>query len=266
MATTKLPPPIVAVRLAWARTSGFSDDEHSMRSAVLAEANMKDIKDRAKGNADEEQYVHSSIAAMDASLRSLDTIYKGRQLNFEENEKLRSSYLDSLKENLEFGNKAKDFLKSLPSMTVASAGGVTVAQMLNISGMTLWLVGLILAALGYWINLLIVRLVRKKKQMYYVQQDYERDLYYDQYISRVTTTLMALYLDIDRIHKSVFNDTYQMDKQIDDIINEMLQGVRPTYCKYVHKHMREKKITADLWSLCESGHEEGITMCPHWEG
>jgi hypothetical protein len=266
MATTQLLPPIVAVRIAWARTSGFSNDEHSKRSAVLAEANMKDIKDRAKGNVDEEQYVHSSIAALDASLRSLDTIYKGRQLNFEENEKLRSSYLESLKENLEFGNKAKDVLKSLPSMTVASAGGVTVAQMLSISGMTLWLVGLILASFGYWINLVIVRLVREKKQMYYVQQDYERDLYYDQYISRVATTLMALYLDIDRIHKNVFNDTYQMDKQINDIINEMLQGVRPTYCKYVHKHMRGNKITADLWSLCESGHEEGITICPHWEG
>lgn len=183
MATTGLLPPIVAVRLVWARTSGFSNDEHSKRSAVLAEANMKDIKDRAKGNAKEEEYVYSSIAAMDASLRSLDMIYKGRQLNFEENAKLRSSYLNSLKENLEFGNKAKDFMKSLPTMTVASAGGVTIAQMLNIAGMTLWLVGLILAALGYWINLVIVRLVRNKKQMYYVQQDYERDLYYEQYIS-----------------------------------------------------------------------------------
>jgi len=56
-----------------------------------------------------------------------------------------------------------------------------------------------------------------------------------------------------------------MDKEIDEIINEMLQGVRPTYCKYVHQHMRQKKITADLWSLCESGNEEGTGKCPHWE-
>ena len=98
MSTTTLLPPATAVRMVWAFTGGFSNDAHSKQSTVLIQAALKDIKERAQADADEEKYVISSIATMDASRRSLDTIYKGRQLNFEENETLRSAYLDSVKE------------------------------------------------------------------------------------------------------------------------------------------------------------------------
>jgi len=91
MSQTTLLPPITAIRMIWARTGAFSNDEHSKLSAVLTEAALKDIKDRAEKDDKEREYVISAIATMDASLRSLDTIYKGRELNFQENERLRSA-------------------------------------------------------------------------------------------------------------------------------------------------------------------------------
>jgi len=266
MSQTFLLPPVSAVRMVWARTGIFSKDEHSKISAVLTESALKSIRDRAEADDKERKYVNSAIATMDATLRNLDVIYKGRELNFEENEKLRKAYLDSVKENLEFGKKAVDFLKSLPAMAIGGAGGITVAQYFKISDINLWAIGLALAAIGYIVNLAIIRLMRKRTQMLYVVQDYERGLYYDQYVTRIATTLTALYLDLDRIHKNVFGQSYPSDVEVSDIIEEMLKGVRPTFCKYVHKHMREKKIKPELWALCETGERDAVEKCPCWEG
>ncbi|MFQ5613870.1 MAG: hypothetical protein ACE5H9_17250 [Anaerolineae bacterium] len=267
MSITSLLPPPSAVRMVWALTGAFSNDQHSNQSAILVEAALKDIKDRAEADEKENQYVISAIATMDASRRSLDTIYKGRQLNFEENGKLRSVYLDSVRDSFDFGSKAKDFLKSLPTMTIGTAGGMTIAQALGLSGSVLWAVGLILAAAGYLVNLWFVRRARRQTQLLYIAQDYERGLYYDQYVSRVAVILTSLYLDINRIHKNVFGTPYPTDGvAASQIIEDMLHGVRPTYCQYVHKHMREKKVTPELWSLCETGSAGAVQKCPHWEG
>ena len=266
MSQTFLLPPVSAVRMVWARTGMFSDDEHSKISAVLTEAALKNIRERAEADDKERKYVNSAIATMDATLRSLDIIHKGRELNFEENEKLRKAYLDSVKENLEFGKKAGDFLKSLPAMVIGGAGGITVAQYFTISDINLWAIGLALASIGYIVNLEVVRLMRKRTQMLYVAQDYERSLYYDQYVTRVATTLTSLYLDLDRIHKNVFEQSYSVDVEVSNIIGEMLKGVRPTFCKYIHKHIREKKIKPELWTLCETGKEGAVKKCPCWEG
>lgn len=266
MSQTFLLPPVSAVRMVWARTGMFSNDEHSKISAVLTEAALKNIRERAEADDKERKYVNSAIATMDATLRSLDIIHKGRELNFEENEKLRKAYLDSVQENLEFGKKAGDFLKSLPAMVIGGAGGITVAQYFKISDINLWAIGLALASIGYIVNLKVIRLMRKRTQMLYVVQDYERGLYYDQYVTRVATTLTSLYLDLDRIHKNVFEQSYPVDVEVSDIIGEMLKGVRPTFCKYIHKHIKEKKMKPELWTLCETGKEGAVETCPRWEG
>lgn len=270
MATTYLLPPFSAIRMVWALTGSFSDNEQSKLLAASAEAELKDIKDQAKkeSSKEEKRYIAIAVPTMFASLRSLETAYKGRQLNFEENEKLRSAYLESVTESINFGKKAQDFVKSLPTMTIGAAGGVTVFQAAGLSDdFSLWGAGLILAAIGYLINLWFVRIARGKKQMLYVTQDYERGLYYGQYVTRVSTILTSLYLDLDRVHRNVFGKPYPVDADmLPKIVDDILGGIRPTLCKYVHKHMKSKIITPELWSLCESGDEEAINWCKYWEG
>jgi len=199
-------------------------------------------------------------------MRTLDTIYKGRELNFTENEELRSVYLDSIKDNLEFGKSTKDFFKSLPTMTVTTAAGtVSVSQIFE--GLPSWslvLIGLSAAGVGYLINLWIVRLMRKEKQRQYLEQDFERNLYYEQYINRVRVALTSLYYDIDRIHKNVFNSSYALDDSTEKVVEEVLKGAAPTMCKKVYDHMKSGKITPNLWVLCEVGGERAEKQCPLW--
>lgn len=272
MARTALLPTVTAVRMVWSMTGMFSNDESSNTMAKYVEGALKRVEDQAQAQGvspEEKGYVTSAVATMKASLRSLDTVYKGRALNFAENEKLRAAYLESIKENLNFGNKAQHFLKSLPTMTIGAAGGVTVAQVWEISGVTLWGIGLLLAALGYLVNLWFVRLARRQTQMYYVAQDYERGLYYEQYNSRVSSILLGLFLDLERIHKGMFGENCEEDTSpgaMEGIIRDILAGVRSTFCPYVHKHMREKKVTPELWALCESGNAEAVRKCSLWEG
>ena len=184
MAMTNLLPPFTAVRLAWALTGAFSNDPESKLSAVMAETTLKDIQDRAKSNDRENKYIVSAIATINSSQRSLDTVYKGRQLNFEENEKLREAYLDEVRESLDFGKKAKDFIQSLPAMTIGAVGGITltraiaewVSQISNTqvdTELLTWGFGLFFAAVGYLVNLQYVRNARDRTQQLYVEQDYE---------------------------------------------------------------------------------------------
>ena len=275
--TTKLLPAFTAVRLAWAISGKSSNDETTQLTATIAEQALKPIQTQAAQDPKENQYVVEAAATIQATLRSLDVIYKGRELNFEENEKLREALMENVRENIEFGNKAQDFLKSLPTMAITGAGatitvGNYLASWLSLSssatGTTafLWAFGLAMAGLGHVVHRGIVRAMRERTQLLYVHQDYERNLYYEQYVSRVAITLTSLYLDIDRIHQTVFGAPYPVAVgDATSIVEDLLRGVRPTMCKHAHKHMRAGIITPGLWTLCETG---GLpaTQCRHWEG
>jgi len=270
MSKSALLPTVTAVRMVWAMSGKFTKNEPSQTMAAYVEDVLKGIEEQAPQiSAEENSYVTSAAATMKASLRSLDIVYKGRNLNFKENEKLRTAYLESVKESLSFGSKAQDFLKSLPSMTIAGAGGVTLAQYFGASGFQLWGAGLFLTGLGYVVNFYFVRRARRKTQMLYVIQDYERGLYYEQYLDRVTVVLLGLFLDLERIHKRVFKENYETDTNpttVRSIVKDILAGVHSTFCPYAHKHMAEKKVTPELWTLCESGTAEAVKKCPLWEG
>lgn len=271
---TTLLPPFTGVRLAWAVTGRFSKDETTKATATIAEQALKSLQAQAAREPKETQYIGEAVATIESSLRSLDIIYKGRELNFEENQKLRDAYMETVKENLEFGKRAQDFLKSLPTMAITGAGatitfGSHLGSWLGVPQTQttgfLWVLGLGMAAVGHLIHTGIVRAMRKRTQMLYVRQDYERNLYYEQYVTRVAVTLTSLYLDLDRIHQTVFGDPYPVSVgDATTIVADLLKGVRPTMCKYAHKHMRDRVITPALWTLCETGGSPA-TECRHWE-
>jgi len=282
MEKTNLLPPEKAVKIAWARTGAFSESIHSQRYADLARIELNDIKSRSKNDEKEKEYVSSAIAVIEANLRNLDTIYKGRELNFKENEKLRSSHLDYVKQSIEFGTRAKDYLKSLPSITLGGASGVTLAQILGASNIQLWVFGLVSAAIGYSIYWMVIRNSRIDKLWLYVIQDYERGIYYKHYLDRVTLTLNSLYIEIDRFHENIFGEKYPKDTEVNEVIRELLKGIQPTYCKYVHSHLKRgivedrngkkivgrkfRKKVGEQWFACESGIEDIVKNCPYWKG
>jgi hypothetical protein len=202
---------------------------------------------------------------MDATYRNLDIIYKGRDLNFKENETLRQAYLDSIRDNMEFGKKAGDYIKTIPTLGIFGAGSVTIIEWLDLERFK-WAFILGTASLGYLVTMLVVRWMRGKTQEQYIAQDYERGLYFDQFVTRTASTLVSLYNDLDRIHRNVFGQPYPVDANVTDIVGEMLKGVRPTFCPHVHKHMKENAVKPEYWTLCETGNPAATQKCPLWEG
>lgn len=267
---TSILPPLSAVRMVWAMTGAFSNDKLSTDAAKLVTERLKDITERVAQDpsAQEQEYVRGAITCMEATVRSLDTVYKGRELNFKDSDELRTLYLESVKGSLDFGEGAKDFLKSLPGLSIGGAGGLTLASMLQAQPVTLWGVGITLAGVGYVVNALIVQYARKQRQLLYVRHDYDRDVYYDRYISQVSSILTSLYLDIDRLHKNTFGQAYPVGDPAlaQDIVENFLKGVRPAFCPNVHKHMQGKKITPEIWSRCEAGGAEAMETCALCEG
>jgi len=255
---TSLLPPLTAVRMVWALTGAFAKEEQSKHAALLVEARLKDISERAgKADQKENEYVLGAIACMEASMRSLDTAYKGRELNFQENEKLREVYLQSVRDGTDFGKTAKDYLKSLPGMSIGGAGGITLASLLPPSKPMIWGVTVGLAAVGFLVNALILQYVRRRTQSLYIGQDYDRDLYYAHYISRVNLILESLYNDLDRIHKKVFGQAYPIESgTATEIVAGLLAGLRPAHSR----HQNNCTVAKDI-GRCR-GHSQTIQLVP----
>lgn len=274
MVATTILPPFTAVRLAWCIAGKFASEPESKISAQVAEEILKKVPAQAATDPKEQSYVLQSEATIQAAVRSLEVIYKGRVLNFEENEKLREAYMENVKEGIEFGRKMTDYLKALPTMAIVGPGaagtmGPMLAGRLGIAPenqtLFLWGFGAVMTGLGYLIYRAYVRYYRKQTQMLYVEQDYERNLYFDQYIARVVAALTGLYQDIDRIHAQTFGASYPVatNENAASIVNDLLRGVRSTMCRYVHEHMRKGVVTPEVWTLCEVG-EPQSEQCPYW--
>jgi hypothetical protein len=267
--TTLLPPPR-AIWIAWAQTGNFGKEPEPKDIATAATKLLNDVIEKAKEQGDPEKgYVNNAATDLEATMRTMHTIYKGRELNFQEIDKIRSASLENISQDLQFGRNAQDFFKSLPTMAITSgASTITLNKVLesfSLPSWTFWLIGIGSAGLGFFINIGIVRWNSKARQAEYIRQDYERTRYFQHYLIRIRTALLNLYYDIDRLHARYFNKTYPLGEfeSAEKIIDNMLQGARPTLCKYVFDHLNRKLIKANLWTLCETG-RESCEDCKYW--
>lgn len=314
MEKISLLPPRTAVRIVWACTGTFSKDKDLRLSTFLIDKAMKDMKSllknkeknlrekkKEKNNKNnikieeeeeeeiekEKQYLTRAMIAMNSCLRSIHTMYKGRNLNFDENTKLRAAYLKSLEENIDFGNKLRDFLKSLPTMTIGAGSGAFLSQSIkdsligfgklpggfDLEEVSLWILVALGLGVGYFFNDLLVRWSRKRKQMLYIINDYERNLYYDHYIDGAEALLVSLYTDLNQIYQEIFDYPYEKKdegeneekerKNTENMIKDLIKA-QPERCGYIYQHMREKKITPGEWAICETGLKKDRERCIHW--
>lgn len=269
--------PISAVEMVWALTATASEEDYSTDVAGHIDEKLKQILESHGDHFQEKEYLTGAEAAIAAARRSLEIIYKGRKLNFDENKELRKESLKAFKETLTFGKNAKNVLESFPTMVVSTAiGDFTLVGLLDkvlskfipseYSTFIIVVVTLLFAACGYFIHRLAVIVSRKKKEGHLITQDIERNNYYEQYLDRSADILSSLYERLEAIHKKVFGQKYYPDEDADALVEKVIAGVRPTWCEYVGKHhMENKKITPKLWSVCETGSKEVIEHCKHWK-
>lgn len=269
---SKLLSPSDVVGIAWALTGFFATkDIETTEIAAEAKKGLDYLKELAKNAGEQENlYVIKATGSLNAAMRTLNTIYKGRVLNIEENDNLRKENLENIKQGLQFGNNAKDIMKSLPTMAIASGTGtITLTQLMqswNLPDWAPWLIGLGTAGIGYFINLGFVRWGARQRQGVFIKQDYERDMFYQHYLTRVRTALINLYNDIARIHESIFQKHYPVgsSENAASVVDGILKGNQMTMCEFVHKHFDSRIITPNLWVLCETGGKAAET-CKYWE-
>jgi hypothetical protein len=328
MSKTSLLPPMTAVQMTWALTGLFSKEKPTQNSEGPADKSQKDKKNSVKKderrsadaggnhpkevpspfptflvdkaledmrirakNDKENKYVDRVIAAMNASLRSIHTIYKGRNLNFDENEELRAAYLKSMKESIDYGFRVKDILKSLPTALIGATGGLTLTSIIdesktNVSNKPIngtdvlsfvnkalsnvafqkFLLVTTFTLLGFLVGWVLIWWRGRKTWKLYVRRDYERNLYFSLYLKQVTTILESLYESVCQIYLETFKRTCPEEKKGKEMIGDMMKGMQPNLCTYVNGHMRKNKITVDQWPMCETGKIGIITRhCPVWK-
>lgn len=289
---TTLMPPIEAVRMVWTCTGKFSKSKESSLPTFLIEKAMEDIRGRLEEKDEEKkkkekEYLDRVMITINAKLRTIQTFYNGRNLNFDENEQLRQSYLESVKETVDFGNKLRDLLKSLPTITIGGVGGATLAERFKDplkglierffgkipvdSNVVLYCVVLLGIAVGFVINeYVVVKWARKRKQMLYVIHDYERNIYYESYLEVVAGLLESLFLELDHIHKEVFDHFYsgqseeERKAEKERIKEYLLTEMKPRRCCLLYDHMKKKRVTPGVWAICETGFQDDLERCPHW--
>jgi hypothetical protein len=270
--STTILPPLLGVRIAWALTSQYSSDQIARDSAQDAKQELADLEVKVKSiaNTPEGGYVLAALGLIRSTERTLQIILEGRNLNFKEENELRENSQKNILYFSQFSSHLQSILPRLGSMAVVgSAGSITVAQVFEkaLAGLPSYVFPLVVTlavGIGYLLHgLVVVPVVKRLLQKEKIRADYSRNLYYDQYIVRSRRALTSLLNALEGCHTQFFNHPYyreNVNRRI--LVEEETSGLGSTMCFYVHKHMNEDKITANLWPMCESG--EGIRSCELW--
>jgi hypothetical protein len=187
MPKTTILPPELAVKIVWARTGSFYKSKYSRYLARSTLITLKQLREQTKKDEKENTYFMKTEVCMNASLRSLYTIYNGRNLNFDEVDKMQIEYLNPMKIEKDFMGKPKDYIKTIPGI---SLGAFTVGSITIQWGYLLAIFG---GIIGFLTNMIALYVIHYQKQKRIVKKDYMKNLYYGHYLDRVEKELHSLY-------------------------------------------------------------------------
>lgn len=278
--------PLMGVRLAWALTGGFtklsavpedkpnspnqggsssqsSVDKNSIQTntskaetilqGFLSVATAKETPPEVK------EELLESITAIQMSVRNLGTIYNGRELNFQQNDKLRNVYLTSIADDITFGDSIRDYAKTLPSIIIVGGGGLVISLIakryldFTISTLDVLLIAIIFAALGFFISLIIRKWGVSKRIRQLMWQDHERNVYYEQYLNRASIELTNLYRVLLNIQKKTTAEKYTaITIAEENVVKTLLNSLYPTTCEGVGTCIYHWFYNPIIWTKCET--------------
>ena len=277
-----IPPilPETAVEWAWGLTHSFST---SKEGKGIGESISLDIRSRMKRIRDEVEaeentgresdlvYVNAVMAAVDSTARNLGIIIAGRNLNFKGVDDLRDARQDNVKAAERLSKDAQSYVPRL----FAAGGGLSAPfVLLEFFGITLpaavvVALGVIAAGVAYLLfQVLVAPRRRTAAQKVLIDADYQRNVYYSQYLSSSRSALQSLLENVLHFHRRVYGLVY--DSRYNDLNNVkgFVAGVMggphadPKRCPHIDEHYHERIITPVLWPSCDSG--EGAEKCPFY--
>jgi hypothetical protein len=263
---TQILSPSLAVGITWTLTGRWSDNAESKIKANEEENRLKDFVQRARDSGDvkELSYVEGAVSAINLGLRNLSIIFELRKKNFQELESLRSAQLSVVEHFQTLSTSLQSLAPRLGAVGIGGVLGGSLATVLSdlpggvnaaisIGGMVFF----------YFLHgVIVVPLVKHFKMKDIMKRDYDRNLYYEQYLERSKLVLLSTYRDLKRLHTSIFGRSH--DEPVDEykLVEDIISGAKSTMCEYVQQHMLRGIITVDLWSMCETG--EGKKNCRYW--
>lgn len=259
---TKLVSPRDAIDIAWARTDDLSTNVNIRGNAERVKKRMDDIIEIAdKGtNVKEKEYINSVFMAIESTYRSLATIANGRTNNYKEIDAVRDQ---QAKDMQSFASLIPTLQSTIPRIAEMTIGGIATGTLFG-PYFIRWFPSLgdyafhISVAIGAVLLYLVSELfinpwLAKRKLRSIIQLDYDKDLYYQQYLIRTKNALISLYDQVEDLHEKNFNTKYSEEKNSETEVDDLLKGLSTTMCENVVTCIKKNKITANNWAICETG-------------
>lgn len=282
-------PPILPEEVpnfAWGLTHENSEEEGAKDRAEKIRTRIKQIKtdvyEKAKSKKASERekadrrYLDNVLAAMDSCERTLLTIIRGRNLNFNETDRL----METEKKNAEAASRVMlNFQSALPR-AFATGGGAAgmvivnfILEMFKIEIPDIVIASAAVVAAGVVFGIhewMFVPRARRRAQLEIIKNDYRRNKYFRDYLSRSRSSLNALFSEVLNVHERVYGKKYCKTKydnldEREKVVMNAMGGSKALYgkqCPKIHKHYQKNKITPDEWSTCESGQD--YEKCKKW--
>ncbi len=295
--------PIAGVRLAWAMTGGFPqsnvrEDLGENASQATGEkggtaspaASQVSIISVSSTNAEKMlaceaktlptdpkqiQYVRESTLAIRAAVRNLSTVYRGRELNFRENDGLRNVYMNAIKEDLSFVINLKNFAKALPGAVISGGVGLVLSvasqQILGVplTEIDILRISIIAGIAGIIVFFLFNLITRWRQTKFYVRSEHQRTLYFRYYLDRSKKVLIDLYYELALQYHHYIDNTFTnySPKKCPhenyngyDEIDLILKGLYPTsVCENADKCIHSWFFRPRWWIHCETQGEPETT-------
>ncbi|MCL4436295.1 MAG: hypothetical protein M1503_02885 [Thaumarchaeota archaeon] len=278
-------PPILperALSFAWGLTVGNTSSVDAQENAENIRLHLNQIikhtNELAQKNREAEKdkvYVDNVVAAIYASLRSLQIIYKGRDQNFKEVDEVMDTQIKNIQS---YERTARDLQSSLPRLFATgggAAGTVLVGYIfgimnINIPEGVIYSAAVLAAGAAYGIyQMIIAPHNAENARSAIIENDYKRNIYYQQYIKRTKKALNSLLDETLAIYENAYNRTYHKNysdpEERENIVTRILGGPKTLdldFCPKVHEHYQSGKLTPKVWPNCETS--IGNENCPYY--
>lgn len=218
-------------------------------------------------------YFDSVYAAINSCVRSLLNIINGRDANFKDVDALKDIYTANAQALETFSANLQSSFGQLASITFGGTSATAIVAYYFLK-LPIFIFPLVINC--RWCSVICgsqtvyCTLVAKKNVKANIRTDYQRDLYYQQYVRASKDALKGLFTETLDLYNEVYGVSYDTKyddpKTIEALINNLMESIdfKKYACPKIYKcYANGKKFNqkdlAQQWSNCESG--EGTDGC-----